>query len=735
MSLRWKVASLLTVVYALFVVTTDLVQRAIIMPSFERLENEAAITDINRAKDAIRTELSHLSLFLGDWAAWDDTRDFVSGQDNHYQAKNLMPSTFITNRLNLLWIGDLSGRKVWSGVYEVPSMKEVRLAEFAAERLDSGSPLLGHRDPGSLVTGLMITEHGPLLVASRPVVSSNNEGPIRGTMVMGRFLDVKLTQSLAIQTQVAFTARPVQENTLLPTEQEALAQCSRKRAPTLQIKDNQRLDVYTTFPDLRGQPALLLKAEIPRAITSRGRIAMGFAAVSHVLAGAIIVLLVWITFQRLVVKPVTALTDYALRTGQGAEGPKKPPLTSKDEIGTLAREFGTMVARLDERNQQLLQMQKMEAVGQLASGLAHDFNNLLTVILGCAARLRRTNPTAADLSEAVNTLEEAARQGQTMTQSLLTFAHRMPIEKHPIDLRAAIQGASQLFRHVLPASVRLSISAEGNGPLWVNGNATHLQQVLLNLAINARDAMPDGGELAITVTGAKPGGEAAADTTERPERGWARVTVADTGTGIPPEIRQQIFDPFFTTKPRGHGTGLGLAIVHGIIEDHNGQVEVESEVGAGSSFKIFLPLIESGSFPSSDTELQAPPAGQGEVLLLAEDNRHVRELASSALRSFGYQVIHVAEGSSVLSRYREHANEVRLCILDIDLPGRTGTDCLRALRGAGIRTPAILITGNPNADLDDDLVENGILLYKPFSMADLGRQVHRMLKRDRESKE
>ena len=733
MSLRWKVASLLTVVYALFVVTTDLVQRAIIMPSFERVEREEAITDIHRAKDAIRNELNHLSLFLGDWSAWDDTRDYVDGKENQYEAKNLIPSTFVTNRLNLLWIGDNDGRKVWSGAYEVPSMKEVTLAEFARGRIDRSNPLLQHRDPGSLVSGLMLTEQGPLLVCSRPVVSSNNEGPIRGTMVMGRFLNDKLIQSLAIQTQVAFTAWPIPGESVPPAEKSAISQCEANGGQALRIESNQQLNAYTTIPDLLGRPVLLLKAELSRDITLRGRVAMGFAAISHVFAGAIIILLVWTTFQRLVVRRVTALTDYALSLGQGAECPSRPDVASKDEIGTLAREFCATVARLDERNQQLLQMQKMEAVGQLANGLAHDFNNLLTVILGCAARLKKADGTPSDLVETVSTLEEATKQGQTMTQSLLTFCHRVPIEKHPVDLRAATRGATRLLRHVLPASVRLTVSADGDRPLWVNGNTTHLQQVLLNLVINARDAMAEGGDLSIAVTELGPDGRSATGRAGHADLGWACVTVTDNGDGIPPDVLPQIFDPFFTTKPRGHGTGLGLAIVHGIVEDHNGRVEVKSEIGKGSSFSILLPRVENVPVLSATDQPRPVPAGQGELIILAEDNRHVRELASSALKSFGYRVVHTVDGSSALNYCRDHRGEVSLCILDIDLPGCSGTDCLRQLRDAGIRVPALLITGNPNADLDDDLVEDAMVLYKPFSMSDLGRQVHTMLERYRES--
>ncbi len=380
--------------------------------------------------------------------------------------------------------------------------------------------------------------------------------------------------------------------------------------------------------------------------------------------------------------------------------------------------------------EQLHQAQKMEAIGQLAGGVAHDFNNLLTVIAGNTAPIARASPTNRDVAQALEAIERAVEQASGLTHSLLTFSQKLPANKKPVDLCAVVDNAARLLHGALPKTVKLVISTDCRPAPWVYADATQLQQVLLNLAINARDAMPTGGTLRIAVGRAAPAGRAAeAKATGDSRPGAASsvyLEVSDTGMGIPPEIQARIFEPFFTTKERGQGTGLGLAIVHGIVQDHGGHIAVRSEVGAGSTFIITLPCTASDAAAGG----QALPTlswGHGELLLLAEANQQAREIMAAELRALGYEVVQVADGGTALAQCRQHRQRVRLLILDVDLPQRRGPDCLRTLRAEGMQTPVILTAGKA---LVDDVGESDpatAVLRKPFQMAELGRLVSAML--------
>jgi two-component system, cell cycle sensor histidine kinase and response regulator CckA len=377
--------------------------------------------------------------------------------------------------------------------------------------------------------------------------------------------------------------------------------------------------------------------------------------------------------------------------------------------------------------EQLLQAQKMEAVGQLAAGVAHDFNNLITVIRGYATQASASLLPDHQARLALRSILDATQQAAGLTRSLLTFSRKMPIEKRPIDLGHLIEDAERLIRATLPASIVLEIENKCQSPLWVEADPSQIHQVLLNLAINARDAMPDGGRLQVTVrAGEQRRGR-------RRSNAEALLVVTDSGIGIAPESIEKIFEPFFTTKPRERNSGLGLSIVQSIIEEHGGRVQVGSSPGRGTTFTVSLPQTKSGPGEENAENPQAMPRGSGELILLAESNPHLGGIIALTLESLGYEVILVNEGQAIAELARKQRARLRLVIVESDLPGCRGTVCLQRLQQENILLPAVVLSGQTEPDAAE-IPPGAVLLTRPFEMPQLARLVYNAL-RSRPEKE
>ncbi len=369
-----------------------------------------------------------------------------------------------------------------------------------------------------------------------------------------------------------------------------------------------------------------------------------------------------------------------------------------------------------------LHSQKIEAIGQVADGIAHDFRNALTAISGYNALGQDLLPERHPALESLKRIDQVIGQTNGLIKGMLTFSRRQETERQSVELRQLLENLADLFRRILPAAITLEIDVASIQNFQVNADATQLQQVLFNLMINARDAMPDGGTLRISLSPAPADRDDGSDAA-----GWVRIEVSDTGVGMPPEVQGRIFEPFFTTKPDEYGTGLGLAMIHSIVSQHGGRVEVRSVLGQGSTFTVLLPPAILDSTRDEVISARNWKSGAGEMILLAEDHRYVREIMAATLRHVGYQVVQVEDGLALLDRYQAHRDRLRLLIADLDLPGCSGLDALRQLRARGARLPAILITGTDSRDLSDQLDMETLLLRKPFQMATLARLVYSLL--------
>ncbi len=370
---------------------------------------------------------------------------------------------------------------------------------------------------------------------------------------------------------------------------------------------------------------------------------------------------------------------------------------------------------------QLLQSQKMEAVGHLAGGVAHDFNNILTAIMGYASLLQMK--LEGDAAKAhVDQILGASERGAHLIRSLLAFSRKGVLESKPLPLDAIAQGVEKIVRRLIGEDITLEVQLGGSG-VRVMGDLAHLEQVVVNLCTNARDAMPDGGRLTLETRclPAAPQGSF--------EGPAAVISVKDTGTGIPPSVRPRIFEPFYTTKEVGKGTGLGLSVAYGIIRQHGGVVTVESEPGVGSTFHLFLPALPATAFleDTEDGRLDQAPGGQ-ESILLVEDEAPVRSLMAAVLREAGYRVMEAADGLEAL-KLQEDGAAFDLLLTDVIMPRMNGRALQVAVQARAPQTRVLFISGY-TADIIEHrgaLPPGSALVLKPVRPATLLRRVRDVL--------
>ena len=418
--------------------------------------------------------------------------------------------------------------------------------------------------------------------------------------------------------------------------------------------------------------------------------------------------------------------------------------TARNALGdarSRAAELETEIAEHMATQETLRQAQKIEAVGQLTGGIAHDFNNLLTIIIGNldTARRRLSDGAFADAAAVRSTLAkpidlalQGARSAAQLTHRLLAFSRRQPLEPARLDLNRLITGVSDLLNRTLGEN--MSVETILAGGLWPTfADANQVENALLNLCVNARDAMPNGGRLTIETANTYLDDAYARQFGDVTAGQYVLLSVTDTGTGIPPELLQRAFEPFFTTKPAGQGSGLGLAMVHGFIKQSGGHVRIYSEVGQGTTVKLYLPRhveeeMASTPPPRAAAVSEDAPRGAQETILLVEDNDGVRDFARTALTELGYVVLEARDGEAAL-RLVDGGKPIDLLFTDVVLPGITGRELANRIVATRPGLPVLFTTGyTRNAIIHHGRLDPGVqLLSKPFAQHDLARKVRELL--------
>jgi len=376
--------------------------------------------------------------------------------------------------------------------------------------------------------------------------------------------------------------------------------------------------------------------------------------------------------------------------------------------------------------EQLRHAQKMEAIGQLAGGVAHDFNNMLTAIIGYGNLLQIKTAKTPSLAKYVNQIIYSAEQAANLTSNLLAFSRKQPVKLQPVLLNDIITKSRGLLTRLVREDIKLRISTCGN--CAVRADSVQIEQIMMNLVTNARDAMPDGGRLTIT-TGLVTLDQAFIRKQGYGQPGpYALISVSDTGLGMDGKLRERIFEPFFTTKKTGKGTGLGLAIVYGIIKQHHGYIDVHSKPGKGTTFRIYLPILLEEIAAEEKSELTIPPIGS-ETILLAEDDPVVRNLAKTLLEECGYRVIEAVDGAEAVEKFLSHADAIQLLLFDVMMPEKNGKEAYYEIKKSRPEVKALFMSGYTDDILSSSRIpaDNPVLIVKPFTQTRLLHMVRETL--------
>jgi signal transduction histidine kinase len=696
---------LLLVLLVLILISALLVVRVFSERRLKGIADERAAERTRSFDEFLAERGDRLSAIVDDSTNWDDLVRAMKANDYAWADATISLETLATRDFNAVWIykPDLSLFHSKNNRY-AESLREAPIPREALQRL------LGTREGAhffvNTAEGWMELRGGTI----HPSRDRFRETPAQGYFLAGRFwIDEN------VRRMSAFTGYSIR---VVPADKAA--------AEPNSAEEHGLITIRRTFPGWDGRPVAELQVEsdspLIREFNRTGR---------HLFIGLIVfasglLLILSVSMIRWVWRPLHLISlNLEKQNPQGLA-----PLAPKpDEFGRLAQlilKFRETEHTLHQAEEQLRHSQKLEAVGRLAGGIAHDFNNLLTAIIGYSELIEKRGGGA--VQEHAQLIRKAGEQAAALTRQLLAFSRKQLLEPRVLDLNVLVHEMERLLQRVIGESIHIVIDPIRSGAR-VRADPSQLEQVLLNLGVNARDAMPGGGTLRIATEERDLASE------EIIERGidvtpgrYVVLVVSDTGLGMDEETRSRIFEPFFTTKGPGKGTGLGLATVYGIVKQSGGGITVESTPGQGCTFSIFL--------PATTEELdvaELPPAEQkthgSETILVVEDEEVVRQLICTVLGEAGYEILQAESPEAALELAHGRKKPIHLLVTDIVMPGMNGPALARALSEHQPSLKILYVSGYSDNDISaHGVVDPGlVVLQKPFTQQSLSRKVRELL--------
>jgi len=585
-TLRWKTLLIVAATLLGLLVIVYIPLRIFLLGSFIKLEQQMLLTDLERASDAIVDDIHDLDVLHAAYAIWDDTYAFVNAPSQKYIDNNYYDDFLVHNRLSLVMVVDNSGRIVFGKAFDLMSAQEVPLPQ-RFQQLADRDILLGHTGATSIITGVVSLPNAPMLISSRPILTSQGQGPVRGSLIFGRALDAQEIGHLAAITHLALTV----------DRQTSVLKLKDQASPLIQVLNEQTIATSTQLADLDSMSDLLLRVTVPRSIYTQGLVGMNSVLLSLLIVGLIFGSIMVGLLERFVLSRLAALQANVQQIGAQSDLSERIAVSGDDELAYLADSINGMLAAIEQgqaehqqaeevRHQLQLQDEALRAKREMLSFVSHELRTPLTPMLGYLELMLEGE--GGDLTDEqrmfVNTIRSNALRMSVLVEDLLEIGRletqTLVLQFWPIDLRAIIVETANLLKHELERK-HITLVQEIAAQLpAVEADQKRVGQVLMNLLLNALKYSHPGGRL--TIRAFQRGSQ------------YVEVQVEDTGIGLTPEQQSQLFTRFYRAdnpfRDQVSGSGLGLAIAKSFVELHGGSISVRSQIGAGSTFSFTLPL-------------------------------------------------------------------------------------------------------------------------------------------------
>jgi len=571
MGMRKKTLILIGILAISMIVTVYVSSYSLLLSSFERLEKTNVLQNVDRFQNALSDEVSSLVSKAGDWAVWDDTYAFVVAPNQSYINSNVVDSAFTTLGINILLFVNLSGQIVCGRAYDLHNMSEVPVPDSIVNELSSHDVLWRNLSIDSVIEGIILLPENPLLICSRPILTSQGEGPVHGALIMARYLDSDEIGQLAQTTHLSIVLQRYDDSQMLPDYQNAFSAFSNNQTVFVQPLNGDYVAGYALIRDVYGNPILISRIDMFRDIYKEGLSTINYFIMFLLAITSIFVIAIVLLMERTVLNRLVRLTGVVRRIGKDKDLRARVVTDGNDELSTLAKSINVMLAEIENKTVQLRKAENLAALGQLAAMVGHDLRNPLTGITGATYYLKTKFMTEKDdrAEEMFDTIENAIVHSDKIITDLLKYAEEMNLDISEIEPRFIL---SAVLSHLkVPTDIRIVDKTQKSQR--IKCDQEKMKTVFTKLVENAFDAMPNGGVL--TVESSRVKEEIA-------------ITFSDTGVGIPSEVVKRLWSPFFTTKAKG--MGLGLTICKRIVEAHGGKILAESSLGKGSTFTITIPI-------------------------------------------------------------------------------------------------------------------------------------------------
>jgi len=623
-NLSSKVVLLLCALFTAYAAADYIVQRQVILPSFEALEAELARTDMERATRAIDSELTQLQTFSADWGNWLETYDFMAGKAPAFIENNMNKATIESAGLELVAYLDADARFVWRKGFDPDTHDDLEFRMLAADSLATGHPFRDAIKNGQPAKGIVVTEHGPAMLVAAPILDGAGNGPHRGAVMLARLITPEVAARLAEQAQVKLQVSTLDTAVLRTAAKEAA------NSPRI-VRRETTNEVYRDLVDIFGQPAVTLRIDVPRSVSAQGRDAIGYALLSLFAAGTIVLLVMIVALRRLVLTPVSRMTQYAVAIGEGDDLNLRMAVKRPDELGVLAREFDRMVNKLAEARRRIVDQSFEAGAAQVASGVLHNIGNAMTplgvTVVGLQERLQHapageiemvlaeleagvSDPgRKADLEQflrlAVRELTRAiaksgedadsiARQAEVIQRTLAQEIR--PAQSGPVvesvRLTELVNRSVEMIPPALLACLTVALDSSVAATDALRLPRITLQQVFQNLIQNAAESVRQAGREHGTL-------RIACSIVAGAEGQHLLLRFMDDGVGISPEHLPRIFEQGFSTKSRATNFGIGLHWCANALNALGGSIRVESAGPTGATLQVLVPLRQAPAVPAA----------------------------------------------------------------------------------------------------------------------------------------